>query len=361
VSAKEKPDTAVWSGPPIVPGPLRAILVSRLRFMGDIILTTPLLAALRRHYPEARIGYLAEAPYHHLLEHHPAVDELYSFRRGDERSQIGLIRRLRRHRWDVAIDLFGNPRSAMLLYLSGARRRIGGDFRGRRYLYTHRIPDPGERMTAIAFHLSYLAPLGITGEPLLPVITVTPGEKVEARQYLEDRGYDLQRPVIGLHPGATWPAKRWFPERFAALATRLHEAKMQTLFTMGPGEEPIIDAVYRLLPFPLARPEPLPLRRFAALLSQLRVYVSNDCGPLHLAPAVGTRTVGIFGPGEPDIWFPYPAAVGHRLVYHALDCSRCHRDLCPDMACMRAITAEEVLTAVQSALAHQEAGARAEP
>ncbi len=330
--------------------PPRAILVSRLRFMGDIILTTPLLGALRHHFPAAHIGYLAEAPYHQLLEHHPAVDEMYSFQRGGERDQIALIRSLRQQRWDVAIDLFGNPRSAMLLYLSGARRRIGGDFRGRRHLYTHRILDRGERMSAIAYHLRYLAPLGISDEALPTQIVLSPAEVQQARHYLTARGYDLQRPIIGLHPGATWPAKRWFPERFAALAARLHEAQQQILFTMGPGEETILDTVYRGLPFPLARPEILPLRPLAALLAQLRVFVSNDCGPLHLAPAVGTRTVGIFGPGEPDIWFPYPAAAGHRLVYHNLDCSHCHRDLCPDMACMRAITVEEVFAQIQSTL-----------
>ncbi|HPR87111.1 MAG TPA: glycosyltransferase family 9 protein [bacterium] len=340
-----------WRGPRIVPEQIRSILVSRLRFMGDIILTTPLLAALRQNFPQARIGFLSETPYDQLLEHHPAVDELYSFRRGDDRDQVALLRSLRRKSWDVAIDLFGNPRSALLLYLSGARRRIGGDFRGRRLLYTHRILDRGERMTAIAYHLRSLAPLGLDAAPLPTHIEITPEEHRAARQWLMDKGYDPDRPLIGLHPGATWPAKRWFPERFAALAARLHDEQKQILFTMGPGEEQIITAIFKTLPFPLALPEALPLRRLAAVLAQLTLYVSNDCGPLHLAPAVGTKTVGIFGPGEPDIWFPYAAAAGHRLVYPAVDCSHCHRDLCPDMFCMQAIGVKDVLDQVHSALA----------
>jgi len=336
----------------IDPAGVKAVLVSRLRFMGDVILTTPLLSVLRRHFPDARIGYLAEKPYHELLEHHPDVDELFAFKRGDDRGQAALVRSMRRHKWDVAIDLFGNPRSAMLLYLSGARWRIGGDFRGRRLLYTHRIPDAGRRMTAIDFHLRYLEPLGLqAAAAAMPGIVVTEAEKEAARRYLGSKGYDTGRPIIGLHPGATWPAKRWFPDRFAALAARLLNEKRQILFTMGPGEEEIVDSVLGLLPAELPRPELLPLRRLAALLSQLALYVSNDCGPLHLAPAVGTRTVGIFGPGEPDIWFPYDEAAGHRVVYHSLDCSRCHRDLCSSMACMRAITVEDLITAIHSVLA----------
>ncbi len=334
-----------------IPGEeIESVLVSRLRFMGDVILTTPLLAALRRGFPGVHIGYLVEEPYHTLLEHHPDVDELYAFKSGSERGQLDLVRSLRGRKWDAAIDLFGNPRSALLLYMSGARRRIGGDFRGRRHLYTHRIPDHGERMTAIAYHLRYLAPLGLSGDGAHPRIVVTEAEKEEARRYLQARGYDPGRPVIGLHPGATWPAKRWFPERFAALAARLLNEKRQVLITMGPGEEEIVGTVLGLLPTGLPRPEILPLRRLAALLSQLALFVSNDCGPLHLAPAVGTKTVGIFGPGEPDIWFPYDEAAGHRLAYHTLDCSHCHRDHCSSMACMRAITVDDLLTLIHSAL-----------
>jgi ADP-heptose:LPS heptosyltransferase len=321
--------------------------------MGDIILTTPLLAALRQRFPQARIGYLAETPYHQLLEHHPHVDDLYTFKRGDDRGQIALVRTLRRRRWNVAIDLFGNPRSALLLYLSGAPFRIGGDFRGRRLLYTHRIADDGLRRTAIAYHLRYLAPLGLFDPPSPPFIAVTQTEREQAGRYLEQRGFNLDSPIVGLHPGATWPAKRWYQDRFAALAVRLHDQGRQILFTMGPGEEEIMAQVFKSLPVDLPRPEILPLRNLAALISRLTVFVSNDCGPLHLAPAVGTKTVGIFGPGEPDIWFPYNDSAGHRLVYHSLDCSRCHRDLCPDMFCMQAITVDDLLEAIGSALADE--------
>ncbi len=318
--------------------------------MGDVILTTPLLGTLRKTFPDAYIGYLTEAPFAELLRNHPHVDQIFTSGRGDNLATGKLVRALHRTRWDVAIDLFGNPRSALLLFLSGARMRIGGDFRGRKWLYTHRISDDGQRRSAIDYHLRYLTPLGIISNNRTTHIELSTAEVSEARAYLTRSGYDPDQPIIGLHPGATWPAKRWFPERFAALADRLMDAGLQVLFTMGPGEEPLLDGILQRTQHTFARPQLFELRALAALVQKMAVFVSNDCGPMHLAPAVGTRTVGIFGPGEPDIWFPYDEAAGHRLVYHTVDCSHCHRDFCDKMDCMSAITVDHVFAKVLSTL-----------
>jgi len=331
---------------------LEAILVTRLRFMGDVVLTMPLLSVLRRAYPHAHIGYLAEAPYAHLLQPHPWVDSVYELDRRKGGLPLQLLRSLRRRKWDLAIDLFGNPRSALLTFLSGATMRIGGDFRGRRHYYTHRIAPAKGVLTAIQFHLSYLQPLHLQVTEEKPMIQITEAESLWAADFLAAAGYDLNRPIVGLHPGATWPAKKWFPDRFAELAHRLHhEANVQVLFTCGPGEESLVEHVLQLSGLSLAPVTVLSLRQLAAVIKRLRAFVSNDCGPLHLAPAVGTATVGIFGPGEPEIWFPYDAADGHRLVYQQVDCSRCHRDFCDTMACMKAISVAMVYDQTLSALA----------
>jgi len=319
--------------------------------MGDVILTVPVCHALRQSYPAAKITYLAETPYHTLLENHPDVDAVISLPRQGGQNRAQAYGKLIRSDFDLAIDLFGNPRSALLTFLSGARIRIGGNFRGRGVFYTHRVKDDGERKTAIQFHLHYLTPLGIQALPVDPFIVSTPAEKNWAREYLINKGYDLQRTIVGIHPGATWPAKRWLPERFAALANRMSEQLgAQVLFTMGPGEESILQAVAKECRFPVMKPSVFTLRQLAAILGQLDLFIANDCGPMHLAPAVGTKTIGLFGPGEPDIWFPYDVAKGHRFVYHTVDCSRCRRDVCEKMDCMQAIVVEEVYHAAVSAL-----------
>ena len=194
------------------------ILVTRLRFMGDIILTTPVLQNLRRAFPDAHIGYLAEAPFQQMLQPHPWVDSVFALDRQKGSLQFKLIRELRRRKWDVAIDLFGNPRSALLTFLSGAAMRIGGDFRGRRHYYTHRVGDDDRPKSAIQFHLNYLQPLGMETLAVDPHIHVTGAENQQAREHLAGLGYDLHKPIVGLHCGATWPAKKWFPDRFAQLA-----------------------------------------------------------------------------------------------------------------------------------------------
>ncbi|MBN1465292.1 glycosyltransferase family 9 protein [candidate division KSB1 bacterium] len=325
---------------------VRRILISRLRFMGDVILTTPAVHALRQAYPDASITYLVEAPYSELLRHHPDIDELLVVRKNDGKAMRRLFTTLLTTRFDIAIDLFCNPRSAILTWCSGARLRIGGDFRGRRVLYSRRIPLDDIRRTAVDFHLNYLAPLKINYEKVEPFIQITEEEKEWARAYLRKNRYDLARPIIGLHPGATWPAKQWLPDRFAKLADRISDANGQVLFTMGPNETRLLQSVVNMCSFAARMPEVLTLRQLAAVVHCLHAYVSNDCGPLHLAPAVGTPVIGIFGPGTPEIWFPYRADLGHRLVFHTLDCSRCNRDFCEKLDCMRAITVDDVFKVV---------------
>jgi len=330
---------------------IQRILVSRLRFVGDVILTTPMLRALREGFPSARITYLAEKPYDSLLKNHPDVDEVLAFPLDDKKGQIEIFLKLSRKHFDVAIDLFGNPRSALLTFLSGARYRIGGDYRGRKIFYTHRIRDDGEPKSAVAFHLEYLKPLGIPCDFSDPYIVITEDEKRWAREYLTSRGYDEKKQIIGIHPGASWPAKRWFPERFAALANKLaSELGAQIFFTIGSGEEEIVKSVSKACKFFTAEPKVLSLRKLTALLSAFDLFISNDCGPMHMAPAVGTKTVGIFGPGEPEIWFPYSSKKAHRWVHREIDCSRCHRDLCDKMDCMRAIRVDDVFDAAIEAL-----------
>ncbi len=332
------------------------ILISRLRFLGDVVLTTPLISALRTAYPDAHLTYLAETPYQEILYHHPDLDCIIGLDRSQISDQLRVMHYLISHRFDIAIDLFGNPRSALLTWLSGAGLRIGGDFRGRKYAYTHRISArKGKDPTAVEFHLQYLAPLNLPPHPPARAkIRVLPEEAAWARDYLNNAGYQPGNTLVGIHPGATWPAKRWFPERFAQLVRRLSQRPgTQIILTMGPGEQERVETIIQQSDSPVLTPKLLNLRQLAAVLSQLDVYVSNDCGPMHIAPAVDTPTVGLFGPGEPHIWFPYSPKQGHRLVHPELDCSYCHQDHCEKMDCMAAISVQNVYDAVLEALSQE--------
>ena len=342
---------------------IRCLLLSRLRFMGDVILTTPLIRALKKGLPHARLIYVTEPPFGQLLQNNPHVDEILLFDRKyvdslpvwkGFREQVKFLSQLRKRHCKVAVDLLGLPRTAFQLYWSRAPIRIGGDFRYRKHLYTHLFPvDRSYWKTAIDFYLNILKFFDLPDAGQETEVFVTEKEKSWARSYLQKQGFDLTRPIVGLHPGGTWPAKLWPWNSFAELAIRLAtELGVQVFLTGGPNDQEILDRVAKRAGKHAFRGKVFHLRHLAAILSLFSIFVSNDCGPMHLAPAVGTPTIGIFGPGEPDIWFPYSKDKGHQFLYKQVSCSPCHHDFCPiDHICMTSIQVEEVFEKIKQSLA----------
>lgn len=330
---------------------LLKILLSRMKFIGDIVLTTPVIEVLREKYSGAEVHYLGDKFGVELLRNNPGIDRIipYNFDAPSAIEQLRICSTLRSEKYDVAIDLFGNPRSALAIYLSGAKMRIGGNFGWRGKTYTHPMVIR-ERMTAVAFHLRYLQPLGIDESYRRPRLYVTDAEVAEARNYLASIGIDRARPIVGLHIGASWPAKVWPSNNFARLADLMTEwLGADVILTYGPKDAAYLAEFTTVAKRNFKSIPPRELRRLAAVISCCDAYVSNDAAPMHIAAAVGTPTVGIFGPGEPDIWFPYDRKLGHVALKKDIDC--CHRDFCnltgdDHMRCMKLITPEEVYETV---------------
>ena len=340
--------------------PYRRILISRLRFIGDVVLTTPAVASVRAALPDAFLAYLGEREAVSLLEHHPDIDEIipYDFSRPSAVEQARVALLLRRRRFDLAIDLFSNPRSALLMYLSGTRVRVGLDRKGRGRLFTVRVRDDGAPRTAIEFHMRFLSAVGIPTPAVKTRIVVTEQECREAEELLRRTSGEgeFRHPAIVLHPGATWPAKKWEAERFGQLGRRVAtELKGSVFIAQGPGDDMLVrnvraaaDGAVSILPL-------TSLRLLAAVLSLCDVVVSNDAGPMHIAAAVGTPTIGLFGPGEENIWFPYDPADGHKALRKDVPCHPCHLDVCNRegagfMECMNLLSTDEVFLAVLSSL-----------
>lgn len=340
--------------------PYRRILISRLRFIGDVVLTTPMIASVRAALPGAFIAYLGEKRAVSLLEHNPSLDEVipYDFDRSSVREQIRIAFLLRRMKFDLAIDLFSNPRSALLMFLSGAPARVGLDRKGRGKLFTVRVRCDGTSRTAIEFHNQFLRAVGITPVSVKTHIELTDGERQEGKALIlracGSRG--MHHPLIGIHPGASWPAKKWDAERYGQLGKRLvSELGASVIATAGPGEANLLIEVNAAAGGAVMMLPVMPVRQLAAVLSLCDVYVSNDAGPMHIATAVNTPTIGLFGPGEEDIWFPYDAADGHRALRKNVPCHPCHLDVCNRegagyMECMKLLSTDDVFSAVESSL-----------
>jgi ADP-heptose:LPS heptosyltransferase len=336
------------------------ILLTRMKFIGDIVLTTPLIRTLRDTFPNSYIAYLGDAQAVSLLEHNPFLNEIigFDFTGFTSLRQFGLFFKLYARRFDVAIDLFCNPRSALLTFATRAKVRVGGDLPGRGKLYTVRVQDNGSSQGAIDFHYQSLEAIGIRPIHYKTEIFLTDLEKDKARSSLQQEGIDFSRPIVALHSGGTWPSKIWDAEKFAALADML-VAKLgaQVLLTAGPGDLKIIGKVNNKSTRGHLRLPVMPLRHLAANLFHCSVFVSNDCGPMHIAVAVGVPTIGIFGPGEENIWFPYtPEFSGGSSKNIALrknvSCHPCHLNVCnrlgeDNMECMKLLTVDEVFKAVK--------------
>ncbi|MDZ7269753.1 MAG: glycosyltransferase family 9 protein [candidate division KSB1 bacterium] len=346
------------------PGPahrIQRILVSRLRFLGDVLLTTPVVRRLREVFPAAEIVYLTEAAYAPLLAHNPHLDEVLAFApQAPLTAQAHFYRSLRRRRFDLVIDLFGNPRTALLSWITGAPVRVGGDFRGRGKLYSHRVPPPNGDPDAITFHLRSLEILGIAPGDRRTEVFLVPEERLWAQSFLAMQAIDPARPLVGMHPGASWPNKRWPASHFAEVAQALLQAEVQVILTQGPQEGPIVTAVKQQAPGVKVLPV-LSLRETAAVLARCSAFVSNDCGILHLAVAVGTPTVGLFGPSQKEIWFPYAATHGHLALDFTIACRPCHQNVCPlqHLDCQKQLLPPRVLAAVWQALKQRPPAERA--
>jgi len=349
----------------------------RLSAIGDVLHALPAVAALRRELPGARLGWLVEDKAASVLAGHPDLAAVHVLPRKRWQRSLrapwlwprtlvevgGFLSRLHAARYDGALDLQGNLKSGLLTALSGAPVRYGGataDVREGNAFFTNRhVPAPRDHAHRITRHLGLLAALLGRDVAGAPVRLPRPDEaRAEIDAALRTAGLPSAGYAI-LHPGTSGfgAFKRWPAERFAALSDRLAERGIAVALTYGPGEE---DLVARVRAASHGAPIPLPTSSLAALSEAIRracVFVAADTGPLHVAAAVGTPLVGLFGPKDPRIYGPMgpDAATGATVplpvvVAEDVPCRPCVLRRCPEPVCMTSIEVDAVLARVREAL-----------
>ena len=336
----------------------KRILLTRMKFIGDVVLTTPIIRTLREAYPEAYIAYLGDAKAVSLLEQNPHIDEIipFDFSKDSFPYQLRMYAKMFSGNFDLTIDLYSNPRSALMTFATRAKVRIGGNTRGRGNLYTIRISDDGSLKSAIDYHYQSLIPLGIEPKYYKTEIFLKDIEKSAASEMLGSLNVDRTKNIVAIHPGATWPNKIWLKERFLGLIdTLVQNTDCEIIISPGPEDEELTNYLSgnnpsRVHPLPL-----LPVRKLAAVLSHCSVFVSNDCGPMHIGVAVGVKTIGIFGPEPVEVWFPYDRKEGHLPMFKKIFCSPCRTTRCfrqgdEVLECMKLISVDEVFNAVKERL-----------
>ena len=341
------------------------ILIVRLGALGDIVHGLPVVAALQRARPDATIDWLVSARHAAVLAHVPAVAQRHvvNDRRGaaEGRSIPAVLGALRACDYDVAIDLQGLVKSALLARLSGARRVIGFARNVAReplasLCYTETVdpsndgtgvPMPARHVTAL--NLSLLVPLGVpVATPAFPVLV--PPSSVADHVCAQVGGrFGL------LNPGAAWPNKRWPPERFGALAAALaRDHGLVSVVLSGPGEEPLAAAVVSHAAGAAIAAPPTTVGDVLALAARCAVMVTGDTGPAHLGVAVGAPLVGIYGPTRPER--NGPVAADDVCVSRATSCACHHQRRCRrERMCLMEIDVDDVRAAVAQRLARVEA------
>ena len=328
---------------------MKRILVIKLRAIGDVLLSTVVLDNLRRAFPAAEIHFLTEPAAAGLLPHEPSLDKILVFDR-KRMTGIDLIRTVRRARYDLVLDLFGNPRTALVTWLSGAENRVGFRFRGRAYAYNHCIPPRGDRVHNTQFNLDALESIGVPIVTRVPSLAISEQERTRARELLAPMATE-RGPTIAINAGGGWYTKRWGVERFAELADILaaqHHAHIVVLW--GPGERAQADELAQMMKSAVVIPPATSLLELAGLLEQCDLLVTNDSGPMHIAAAMGTRVLAVFGPTNPDL--QGPCGDGHRIVrQEELECLGCNLTRCPiGHPCMNELSVERVYAVARSML-----------
>ncbi len=330
----------------------RRFLIVRLGALGDLIHAIPAVAALRRRYPDAQIDWMVDPRYVDLIGLLEAVDGIIPvdprdlLQAGARAEVLGRLRALRASRYDVVIDLQGLLKSALLARVAGGRRTIGfprAQLRepAARFCYTE-TPDPGAAAHVIRKNLGLLRAVGVTDHevdfPLL-VESTWAVESVVSR--FGAGGYAL------MNPGAAWPNKRWPPARFGALAAAIRrDHDLTSLVLWGPGEEGLADAVVAAASGAAALAPPTTIVDVLGLAREARLMVSGDTGPLHLAAAMGTPIVSLFGPTQPERNGPWSAA--DISLSRAQTCACLYERQCRRAArCLDEISVEEVTDAVR--------------
>jgi lipopolysaccharide heptosyltransferase I len=295
----------------------------RLSALGDVIHTLPLLSALREHFPAAAISWVVDERFASLLRGHQALDELITVPRAFLKSPWTLWqtrRRLQAQRFDLAIDTQGLTKSAVLAWLSGAPRRIG--FKGRwgrelsPWLNTELVLPSAPH--AVDRLLELLSPLGIERPRVRFEVPEEESERQAAARVLAELGVSDGFAMI--HPGASWASKLWPANRFAAVARHLgeHWHLPTIVFWASPEEQGRAGEIVQGAGGHARRAPKVTLRELASLARRARLYLSSDTGPLHLAAAVGTPCVGLYGPWPAEGHGPYgPQNIAvQKMVFH---------------------------------------------
>lgn len=325
------------------------IIVRMPNWIGDLVMATPVLSDLRKAYPNAHITAMSRYPLCELLEEDPEINELFCFSKasgfGRRSEKRNIIEKLRKGKYDLGILLTHSFSSAWWFWQGKVTNRLGYECNGRRLLLTQSVPLPEniQNQHLVVTYKSLLHPLGISLSDTPPRIFLAEKEVEEAQTFLKRHGIPKSGLIVGINPGATYgSAKCWLSERFREVTQRLlRDKELHVVYFGDSATASLVKEICQGLSSRVINLAGLTsLRQLASLISLCDVLLTNDSGPMHIADALGTPIVALFGSTSAVVTGPYHQG---KVIHKHVECSPCYQRTCPiDFRCMKRIEADEV-------------------
>ncbi|MFH0738964.1 MAG: glycosyltransferase family 9 protein [Candidatus Omnitrophota bacterium] len=316
--------------------------------IGDVLFTTPVIRSIKENFPKGQVGYWCNERVGAILEDNPCIDKVFALSRGDLkrisgysriqglRRSWGLFSAIKKERFDISLDFSLEHRYSLISKLAGIKRRVGFNYKKRGKFLTESLEVLGyQDKHVVEYYLGLLDFIGVKPAADLRLeLFIAQEAKFKVEALFLDLGINNKGPLIGIAPGAggSWGKdagyKHWSAEKFAQVTDKISKDFGSKVLILGDGKErQLAERIVKASsgkPFDLTGK--ISLKELAAVIERLDLLIANDGGPLHMAVALGVKTVSIFGPVDERVYGPYPASDRHIVIKKDLDCRPCYQD-----------------------------------
>jgi len=329
----------------------KKIVIIDLLYLGDLIFATPFIRNLRKKYPKAQIDMIVNSNFFDIIEGNPYLSQVYAYdKKWSLKENWKFARNLSQNDYDLGLNLHGNWRTALLLKVINPNYTIGYGGKGRGiWLNQELLATKGIHMVDV--YLKFLEEMGFKELDNQGIeLEVNQEASKNMLDFLQKHGIKGEDRLVGLNTGGSWPTKQWTKEGFAQLGDRLEEElQAKVIFFGGPGDVERVNEIAAMMKTkPIIATGETTLKELAALAARCDLFISGDTGPVHVAAAVGTPTIALFGPSDEQKYRPYGKK--HKVIENGIDCRPCGEHHCPleHHKCLEEISADDVLRAVMS-------------
>ena len=308
---------------PIVKEEVKKILIIKLRGIGDVILSTVVFDNLRKDFPDAQIDFLTEKPSKNALEDLEIIDNILLFDRKSTSKRIAQIFEIRAKKYDLILDFFSNPSTALITFFSGANYRAGFPYDGRKYAYNIFGPKERDKFHSAQLHIEFLKEIGLHHDTSTLYFGLSKSDKMFVNNYI-DNNFSSDKLLVCISPSGGWASKKCDPVKFAEIADSIvKKYDAQILILWGPGDKDDAEQILKLMKHDSNIAPETDIKKMAAFLKVCDFVVANDSGPMHICTAVGTPVLSLHGPTNPRLQGPFGEK--HEWIrLEELDCIECN-------------------------------------